>query len=69
MLMCLWLMILLSCISFCISFSLNEGCNVKVRLMMWEHMFRCSMFYFDLLISVHEVTSMSLMSKLNLMDS
>lgn len=36
---------------------------------MWEHTFACSMFCFDLLISVHEVTLLSLMSKLDLMDS
>lgn len=36
---------------------------------MQEHVFRCSMFYFDLLISVQEVSSFSLMSELDLMDS
>lgn len=36
---------------------------------MREHMFNSSMFSFDLLISVHEVTSLSLMSKPDIMDS
>lgn len=36
---------------------------------MQEHAFRCSMFYFDLLVSVQEVTLFSLMSELDLMDS
>lgn len=34
-----------------------------------EHMFNSSVFYFDLLVSVHKVTSFSLMSKLNIMNS
>lgn len=39
-----------------LKFTINEACNVQVRVLVQEHVFRCSMFCFDLLISVHEVT-------------